>query len=300
MSCKTGYINGWGDCQSKMKEMIGAGLQYSGASSWTEATAVDSTAWHAVIAAISSATRDMLMLPVDSFVNTTDEAEILTSTLGKKSKGKDPIPSGVIYLDASICDYKTLTTLNGRKFDFIPFFEDDQMWMTEKTDGTYKGFSCTIDTNMGLPPEDKTQSYPVYLFFNSYREFENVAVITTDSFSYDDLFDFSPVGLNMKVTTAYSAGDVTVKVTKRGSGDAMLGLTTASDFEVMKSNGAPVVATTVVVDNGQGSYTLTIKADSSGTPADLSSSEYVYLQSHDDDATYLTYQSQAVKLMGGA
>ena len=119
------------------------------------------------------------------------------------------------------------------------------------------------------------------------------------SFTYDDLINYVPVGLTLRVTTAYTAGDVIVQVNKLGSNDAMTGLI-AGDFEVMKSNAEPTVVVTVLVEDGLGQYTLTIKKDNDGTPANLAATDYVILQAHDDDATYFTYMSNAVKLFGGA
>jgi len=302
MSCTVGYINGWGTCKALLKKMNGAGLQEKG-NTWTDATAPTSGSWQTVIADDDSSVRNMLMLPMLSFVNTTDEPEILTSPLGIKSKGSNPIPSGKIMLNASLCDYKTLHALQGQEFEFIPFFQDGSMWMTRKSDGTLKGFRCSISTLAGLPPEDQNNSFPIYLFFEYYAEFEDVVVLSDFDWNYSDLQDFSPVGLDIRVTTAMSSGDVTYYVTKRGSGDPMTGLSAVGDQEVMKSNAAPVVAATVVVEDGQGYYTVTFKSNSAEPPpslsANLSATEYIILQVHDDDATNLTYLSHQIKIYGG-
>ena len=151
-----------------------------------------------------------------------------------------------------------------------------------------------------MPPEDKNQSYPLYLFFDNYDEFEEVVVFSDFDWSYSDIQDYSPVGLNLRVTTAYTAGDVVVLAEKRGTGLPMTGLDQTTDWEVMTSNATPTVAVTAVSEDGLGYYTLTIKKDNDGTPANLAASDYVYLQAHDDDATNLTYLSNAIKFFGGA
>ena len=300
MACKTAYFNGWGECNALLNKMNGAALQSKG-NTWTDATAVTVGSWHTAIADDDSDVRDTLMLPVLSFENTTDDIEILTSPLGKKSKGDDPTPSGVVYLDASLCDYKYLHDLQGISFEFIPFFQGGSFWMTRKSDGTLKGFRCSLATKAGLPPEDKNMSYPLYIFFDEYSEFEDVVQFSDFDFNYSDLQDFSPVGVNIRVSTAYTGGDVIIYAEKRGTGEPMTGLDQTTDWEIMKSNATPTVAVTVVSESGLGYYTLTIKKDSGGTPANLAAGDYVYLQAHDVDSTptYITYLSNAIKFNGG-
>lgn len=300
MSCKPAYFNGWGECSSMLEDMIGGILQFKGGTAWTATTIEQSSIWRNVLSLIADASRDALALPLDSFVNTTDEAEIITSTRGKKSIGKKPVPSGIIYLDASICDYQRMLDLEDQWFDFFPFFEGGEHWATKLTDGTYRGFRCKIGMVAGLPPEDKTQSFPVHIFFNSYDEFTRTYIFNNHDWLYDDLLNYVPVGLNLEQITQYTAGDVVVKIVKRGSGDAMTGLDQATDWVILKSDGEPVVATTVVVENGQGQYTLTIKEDTAGTPANLTEGDYYYLQAHEDDGTYITHLSEAVKLQAGS
>jgi len=293
MSCENAYFNGWGECAKLMEKMNGGSLQQKGVT-WTDTTALNSTTWRAAISGLTEDVRTILMVPINAFENTTDDVEIVTSQLGKKSVTSKPIPSGLLYLDASLCDYKQLHDLEGTWFEFVPFFQDGTQWMTRSSDGTLKGFRCKIATKAGLPPEDKMQSFPMYLMFDNYAEFENVVVINPD-YTFNDLLDYSAVGLDIRITTAYTAGDVIVKITKRGSGDGLTGLV-VGDFEVLKSNGEPTVAVTVASDDGLGQYTLTIKKDNDGTPANLSSGEYAIIQCHDDDDTYVTYLSHSLKV----
>lgn len=291
MNCKNAYFSGWGECAKLMEKMNGGSLQNKGVS-WTDTTAVSSSTWHGLIAALTEAARTVLMTPINAFENTTEDVEIITTQLGKGSIVGKPIPKGIIYLDASICDYKTLHALEGTWFEFAPFFQDGSMWMTRNSSGALKGFRCKIGTKAGLPPEDKSQSYPMYLFFDNYTEFENVVVVTPD-FTFSDLLDFSAIGLEFKITTAMAAGDVVVQVNKRGSGDAMTGLAIA-DFEVLASNAEAPVVVTVLVEDGLGQYTLTIKKGAAA--ANLATGEYAVLQASDDDATYVTYLSAGLKI----
>jgi len=224
--------------------------------------------------------------------------EILTSPLGKSSIGSKPIPKGVIYLDASLCDYKYLHSLEDSWFEFFPHFQGNTSWATRKSDGTLKGFRCKLGFKAGMPPEDKNQSFPMYIFFDSYNEFEEVVVIDNDELGYDDLLNYVPVGLDMRVTTAYAATAVTVKINKRGSGDAPATLA-AGDFSVLKDNTGLVVTVDSLVDNGAGSYTLTITKMVTATPTTLAAGEYVTIQAHDAIAAtaYLGYLSNSVKIV---
>lgn len=297
MSCKTAYFNGWGECASLLEKMNGAVLQDKG-NTWTDTTGITASDWKTAIADDDSSTRNALPLPVLSFENTTDDIEITTSPLGKKGKGADPYPSGIIYLDAGLCDYKHLHDIQDIQYEFIPFFQGGTHWMTRKADGTLKGFRVKVGTKAGLPPEDSNQSFPLYLFFDSVEEFENVVVLSDYDWAYNDILDYTPVALEIRVTTDYASGDVTLLALKRGTGEVMTGLDQTTDWEIMKSNATPTVVVTTVTEDGLGYYTLTIKKDNDGTPANLTSSDYVYLQAHDDDGTYLTYISNAIKFTG--
>jgi hypothetical protein len=294
MSCNNAYFNSWSACQSLLKRMNGGFLQIKGGT-WTDTTAVDLATWHTAISSVTTANRLLLPLPILSFENTTDAPEILTAPFGKKSKGNNPIPSGIVYLDASLCDYKYLHDLENIKYEFIPTFEDGTMWMSRKAAGTLKGFRCDVATVAGLPPSDANQSYPLHIFFDNYSEFKNVVVISDQQFSFNDLMDYMPVALDMRITTAMNAGVVNVLVTVRGTDEGKTGLA-AADFEVMKSNATPTVVVTAVTDSGLGNYAVTIKKDNDGTPANMAAGDYAYLQASDDDSTYVTYLSNSIKV----
>lgn len=299
MSCKPAVFSGLGECKKLMDKMNGMVL-YKKGTTFTSTTALDLSVVRTKIADDEFANRTATALPIMSFENTTDDISILTTQLGRKITDGKPIPSGVIYLDASMCDYKAINELEDIVLEAEPYFQDGTKWLSIKSDGTYKPFKVRLSTKFGLPPEDKTQSYPVYLFFESYQEFEDVVVVSPE-YTFNDVLDIVPVGLSMSIVTAYTGGNVVVKVTERCKPDVgVTGLTSATDFPVISSNGSPVVAVTSVVENGQGQYTLTIKTDSGGTPANLASSEYATIQAQDDDGTYATYLSQPVKVIGGA
>jgi len=294
MSCELSNFSGWADCSSMMKLMTGGALQKKGAT-FTDASAEDQTAWHNAIAGITGSARTALMLRINSFTNSTAAPTITKTTVGKNFVTEKSIPFGELDLENSIADYVNLHKLRDTSFEFIPFFEDGSYWLTRKSDGSLKGFRSRVEAVAGLPPSDLTKGYPLHIFFDYYEEFENVVVVRPDFF-FSDLYDYSPVGLQMRVTTAYTGGDVIVQVNKRGTSIGYAGLL-AAKFLILLSNAAAPVAVTTAVDNGLGQYTLTIQKGA--VPASLAAGDYVVLQAQDDDATFVTYLSNALKVSGG-
>ena len=299
MSCRTAYFGGLGNCKALLKKTSGIALQKTG-ETWTDATILTASTWQTEIADDDSTVRSVIPLNIHNLENTTDDTEILTSPLGHKYKGSDPIPSAVIHLKAGMDDYLWLMEHDGKEYEFFPFFQGGTFWATRKADGNLKGFRCTIATVGGMPPEDKLASFRLYIFFDDPEEFKNVVIVEPDNWRFSDLISYVPVGLKYRVTTAYTGGDVVVYCQKAGSGDAMTGLDQTGDWEILASNATPTVAVTAVSDDGLGYYTLTIKKDNDGTPANLAATDYVDIQAHDDDGTNLTYLSPAVRIYGGA
>lgn len=299
MKCDNVDFGGWGSCAALLEMMNGGALHYKGVNP-TDAQVISLPYWRTAIADDDRTVRNTLMLPVLSFENTTDDVEVLTSPLGKKSIGTKPTPSGIIYLDGSICDYNHIHALEDTWYEFTPFFQGNKFWQTRKSDGTLKGFRCKIGTKAGMPPEDKNQSYPVYIFFDEYEEFETIVQVSPD-FKYSDLYDYSPAGLEVKITSDYSAGDIAFKVVKRGSGDPMITLVVGS-FIITKSNATPTVVVTAIDDSGAelGDYIVTIKKDNDGTPTNLDETDWVQMVIQFSDGTYATFMASAFKFNGGA
>lgn len=298
MSCKNAYFAGWGDCQALLRKTAGIVLQDKG-ETWTDANIITASQWQTAIADDDSSVRTALPFSISNFENTTDDVEIVTAPLGKKFKASEPIPSGIAYLELGIDDYNWLHSHDGKEYEYFPFFQGNTFWATRKADGTLKGFRVTVGFRAGLPPEDTLQSYPMMLFFDDPEEFKNIVVISPDNWRFSDILNYVPVGLKFRVTTDYTGGDVVVYCQKAGTSGAMTGLDQTSDWEILESNATPTVVVTAVSDDGLGYYTLTIKKDNDGTPANLAASDWVVIQAHDDDATNLTYLSSSVKIYGG-
>jgi len=299
MSCKNAYFAGWGTCKNLLKKTSGLALQLKG-NTWTDATIIAASSWHTAIADDDSAVRSVLPFNILNFENNSDEVEILTSALGHKFKGSDPVPSARAFLKCGMVDYQWLHDHDGQEYEFFPFFQGNSFWATRKADGTLKGFRCSVATVGGLPPEDKMASFPLYLFFDDPEEFKNVVVVSPDNWRFSDLINYVPVGISIRVTTAFSSGVVKIYAEKVGSGDPMTGLSATADWEIMSSNATPTVVVTAVTDEGLGNYAVTVKKDNDGTPTNLAATDYIVIQAHDVDSTptYLTYLSQALQIYG--
>ncbi len=297
--CDNVDFNGWGSCAALLEMMNGGALQIKG-NTWTDASAIALSSWATVIRDDDIAVRNMLMLPVLSFVNTTDELEILSSPLGKKSPGLKPIPSGIIYLETSVCDYKHLIPLEDTWYEFFPFFQGGKYWQTRKSDGTLKGFRVKLGFVAGMPPEDKNNSFPMYIFFDDYSEFEQIVQISPD-FKFSDLWNYSPAGLEVRVTIAYTSSEIFIQVNKRGSGDPFT-TGVVANFQIRKSNATPTVVVTALDDAGAalGTYGLTIQKNNAVLAADLDATDYVDLQVDFSDGDNTMFLSPTFRFFGGA
>lgn len=296
MSCKSVIFSGKADCQKLLSKVKGIGLTEKG-TTFTDATFISSSTWKTNIADDEplQANINTLVWGLKAYEKTTDEPEIQTSNLGIKDKTSDPAPSGTFYINATFCDYKTLHRLEGQLFDVVLFLQDGTQLGTRTTGGSLRGFRAVLYTKKDAPESDNAQnSYPVYLFFQNASDFEN-AVVAHPNHSFEDLVDYIPVGLDMYISTAYTAGDVVVQVKERGTDTGKTGLDQTTDWEVLSSNGEPTVAVTAVSDDGLGQYTITIQQDNDGVPANIASGKWYELQCHDDDGTVLTFLSNTVK-----
>jgi len=298
MSCKNAYFGGLGTCTKLMQKASGLVLQAKG-QTMTRTTVLAASTWHTAIADDDSAVRSAMPFPIWNMENTTDEVSIVTSPLGLKFKESDPVPSAKFLLKVGYVDYQWLLAHDGQSYELFPFFQGNTFWATEKADGKLKGLRCSVATVAGLPPEDKMMSYPLYVFFDDPEEFKNIVLVSPDNWRFSDLVNYVPVGLSMRVTTAFAAGVVKLYVEKVGSGDPYVGLV-VGDFEIMSSNATPTVVCTACTDELLGNYALTVKKDNDGTPANLAATDYIVLQAHDVDSTptYITYLSQAIQIYG--
>ena len=296
MSCETPYFSGLGNCQKLLSKVKGIGITLKG-TTFTDATFIADATWKAGISSSTPANRNAIILPLRVYTPTSPEPAMETSNLGIMDKTSDPAPSMVAYLLSGPMDYKALHALAGTKFDVVLFLEDDTQVGTRKADNAIKGFTAVIATRGGLPLADNVQqSYPVYVFFSSSKEFKN-PVYKAPDYSMDDLLGYVPVGMDVYQgsTLSASTGVVTLNVYKRGTSQPVTGLVTA-DFTVLESSGTATVAVTTVTEVGQGVYTATIQEDTGGTPNALEAGEWAKVQVAKIVSANITYQSQVEKI----
>jgi len=295
MNGETPYFSGLGNFQKLLSKVVGVGITLKG-TTFTDATFISSATWKTGICSSTAASRNTIVLPLKVYEKTSDEPGVDTSNLGIKDKTSENPPSMVGYIDAHALDYQALHGLAGTKFDVVLFLSDGTQVATRKADGNIKGFRAVLETRGDLPLADSLQnSYPVYLFFRSALEFKSM-VLSAPDYMFEDILDYVPVGLDL-ICGALSAstGVVSITVYKRGTTQPLTGLVLA-DVTVLESNGTATVATTVCTEVGQGVYTVTIQEDSGGTPSALEAGEWAKIQVAKIAASYVTYQSQVVKV----
>lgn len=296
MGCETPYFSGLGNCQKLLSKVVGVGITIKG-TTFTDATFVSEATWKTGISSSTPASRNTIILPLRVYANNSPEPEMATSNLGIMDKTNEPAPAMIGYLLCGPNDYKDLHALAGTKFDVVLFLEDGTQMATRKSDNSIKGFTALIETRANLPLADNAQqSYPLYVFFSSAKEFKN-PVYKSPDYSMDDLLGYVPVGVDLYQSSTLSAstGVVTITAYKRGTTQPLTGLVVA-DVTVLESNGTAPVGSTTLVEVGQGVYTLTINEDVGGSASALDAGEWAKVQVAKIVTGYITYQSQVEKI----
>ena len=284
---------GRSDFNSLMSEVIGVSLIKKG-NTFTDATFIQSANWHTKIADLSAG---MVALPLSikrGFENTTPEVAFETATsTGFQEQTTQPVPSLKGYVDGSYCDYKQLMALNGHSFEVVLHLKDGTIFATRNDALVVRGFKATVNTYFGIPlAENRMQSYPLWINFEYLDEFQG-GYIDNPDWTFRALLDFIPVGLSAKVTTRLTTTAV-IKVVNRATGAGYEGLV-VGDFTVLSSS-SDAVTVSVCVDDGSGQYTITVIEDTGGAPSALDSGEWAIVQATNDDATYITYVTNPLKL----
>lgn len=299
MGCETPYFSGLGDCHALLSKVMGSGITNKG-TTFTDATFIADATWKTNIASSTPASRNTIVLQHLDYERTSEAAVVETSNLGRKTQGVSAPPSMSASLDMGAYDYQTLFSLMGSKFDIVLFLADGKRMGTRKADGTIKGFRAEIAVRGDLPPADSSQkSFPVNIFFSDLKEFENGnMVIISATSSFEEIKDYVPVGLTLVAdsTLAAATGVVTLHAYKRGTTEPKTGLVLA-DITVLESNATAPTATTIVTEVGQGVYTVTINESIGATPSALESGEWAKVQVALIATTYITYQSNVLKLV---
>ena len=288
-NCGSLLATGLSSCNSRIQNIAGIVISNKG-TTYTSAELATTAKLKTYLSASSGIVS--MFLPMSSFSITTDEPSIQTSNLGTKDIFDNQVPSAIAYLDRSFTDYKHLWGSNNSIVDIELMTKDGYRVMTSSTTGTYKGFRAKIYCAPGLPKTDNAQeAHPIYIFFTDVEEFKRMVVMAMP-FTKTDVEDLVPIGLDVRAEGAYTSGDIDVLATLRGTDTGKAGLDT---WTVISSKAADVSVTTDV-DNGAGSYTLTIKKDASGTPANLAAGDITVIQGSKVVTSYVTYITNGLEI----
>lgn len=290
MKCEPFFYSGFSDCDMLFKDVVGAMIMDKGQ---LLADPSEKATYTTIFAGATALTG--MFAPISrSYQNNTAEPERNTSVVGFTEKTSDPLPMLVGFLNKSYCDYKTLYGIDGKEKDIVLFLKNGKVWHTENASGGAIGFRAKISIRKNAPAADNSvENFPIYIDFMYMEDLDN-AKLTTLAFSIKDLNDTVPVGLNMVVATAYTAGNVVISINKRCSLTPFSGIIAASEFEVLYtepgSNDLDIDVTAVNVTSASvGKYILTIKKDASTTPANLTKG--VWIRSKVVAASLVTYIS---------
>lgn len=288
-NCGSLLATGLSSCNSRIQNIAGLVISQKG-TTYTSAELATTAKLKTNLSA--SAGIIAMYLPLSGFNSTTEAPKIETSNLGTKDIFDNQVPSAEAFLDRSFNDYKHLWESNNSIVDVELFTKDGYRVMTSSTTGVYKGFRAKIYCPPGLPKTDNAQeAHPIYIFFTDVSEFQRMVVLSMP-FTKTDVEDLVPIGLDVRAAGSYTAGDVSVLATLRGTDTGKAGLDT---WTVISSKAADV-AVTVDVDEGAGYYTLTIKKDAGGTPANLVSGDITVIQGTKVVTSYVTYITNALEI----
>jgi hypothetical protein len=225
------------------------------------------------------------------YENTTDEPNVITLGSTKKLITNNPIPSAKLFVESNFCDYQEfLRTLKQGTYGIIYYLRDGQMLMWKNSVGEVKPFTANLTAISKYIPgkaADIQQSYPVYVNHQAVAEFNEAVLVNPVWNAGVELIGVMPVGLNMGTTSLVVAGDVSVYVSER-CGEGKAGLLVA-DFEVLDSNGLTSPIVSAAVDNGGGSYTLTLQKGA--VPGDPAAGDYYVIRVKKLAALIVTYMS---------
>ena len=275
MSCEIFKYSGTGDCDALRDSIRGVMLTDKG-TTITRANAgilgLDSTGWASILAPLIATSPFVKGTMIDlgrGYEVTTPEAEMTTSNVNVTDQTSTPLPQMTGHAKMGYADYMTFFGANGKTFDIVLVSEDGNPIMTKSATGIYKGFRGRIFIKEGNIPKagaDKTKECEFKFMFEDAKEWKNIIEVKTD-FSFTELYDTTPAGLDVEVTTDYSSPTVTIKAARRGTGLPYIGLDALGvGIQIIDAPNDPVaaVASVNITNSATGSYALTLTASLNG------------------------------------
>ena len=271
MSCKTFKYGGLGECDALRESVRGMILTDKGTTlSLANASiiGVDSTGWASILAPLivtSTYEKGVLVDFERGYEVTTAEAEMTASNLLYEEQTNDPLPKMTASARMSYSEYQSFFRAHGSVFDIALVSKKGNPIMALTSAGVYKGFRGRIFVNKGSIPKagaDLTKECEFRVIFDDVEEWESIVEIDTE-FTFTDLIDISPVGLDVTVTTAYVSPNVVIQVNKRATSTPYNGVAAAANIQIIESvnNLATVVTTVTQTSSAIGSYPVVLTAD---------------------------------------
>lgn len=263
MACSLFYFSGQGDCKAFRERAIGVILTKKNTVALTPAEAAALSTWAPIFA--DSAGQDGIYVSfARGYQNNTTEPEMTTSNLGLTEKTFDSPPLIKGFGEMSYADYKTFFSADGGAYDVWLVLNDGTIEAYTRADGKIQGRRAKVFMNFNAPSADNPQeALPIDISFTDVNQWKENSVSVRPIFTIPELMDLVPIGVEISVITAYTAGTVTLKAVKRNSTTPETGFDTIANWPILASLGDPAVTVTVVnaASAAFGIYTLTIKSN---------------------------------------
>jgi hypothetical protein len=236
---------------------------------------------------------------INSYEVTTPDATEITLDSGKKLQTDRPNPSMSMMLNVNVCDANMIfNSADGKGYDIVMELNNGTIIVEKFRGGTRQGMNATVyaKTKGIHQPADVGNNVKVDIYFESYDAFLKLDYITPVGWNLSSLIlAASPLGLNMTeevdYTTASSDVGVQIDIRCDGGYEGLL----VGDFVVTGSNQLDTPAVTAAVDNGNGSYTLTL--EKGATPAALAVGDYMTIQVQKKSGSIVEYISEEVTII---
>ena len=270
MSCKTFKYGGLGECDALRESVRGMILTDKGTTlSLANASIIGAaaTGWASILApVISDSTYEKGVL-IDferGYEVTSGEPEMTASNLLYEEQTNDPLPKMTASARMSYSEYQSFFRAHGSVFDIALVSKKGNPIMALTSAGVYKGFRGRIFVNKGSIPKtgaDLTKECEFRVIFDDVEEWESIVEIDTE-FTFTDLIDISPVGLDVTVTTDYATPNVVIQVNKRATSTPYDGVAAPANLQIIESvnNLVTEVVSIAQTSKAIGSYAVVLTA----------------------------------------
>lgn len=236
---------------------------------------------------------------VNSYEVTTADATEVTLDSGKKLQSDRPIPSVSFMLNTNVCDSNMLfNTIDGKSYDIVFELLGGTIIVEKFRGGKRQGMNAKVylKTKGIAQPADVGNNVKVDVYFESYDAFLNLDYLPlTGWILASEILVFSPIGLDIEEVIEYTtvSSDVDVQINVRCDA-GFIGLL-ATDFVVIASNNLDTPDITALIDNGNGSYTLTLEKEA--VPEALAVGDFMTIQVQKKDGSVVQYISSEITII---